>query len=644
MRDKIYRDVRSGTNILGKEEFHDIIMAISDVATEMVVQTLGPGGATTVIDDGVSICATKDGLHSLESLVFNDPIYNTFFRLLRSASFNSAHKVGDGTTTAMVVSNAFMHALDKLQEDGTLSGYTQTTILKEIKNVAAKIKEAIKSSEDVSVIDRDGDFSDIAKIAYISSNGNDAITNTIKKIYQKTKNPHIHVTTAPEYGVNYEIIQGYRFNCRPLNLKIVANDASGDFKVTDETTFAYIFDHNVNYNEHKAIIPAIINYASALGKTAVIFAPHFDDIMAGILNTNNERLRQMGKMPNVVMVQIPLSTELNRTNVEDMSVLMNCSIFDAGRARVFRSLYLKSKGEDESTKTVEDELIDADGYNFSTPSDIIEACTGRIRTMTIAKDHAIINDYMSIVNLDVYNNHVTAIEKAYNEAMERARLTSTLTAPDVLNIQGRRNRLLGHVGVIRVGAESNLELEVLKDTVDDAVFACKSAYENGTIRGLNLTTLTAILDVVDELEDTGKMDKLTESICNLFTDSFTAASRAVFENMDIDEDSFSEIIENCIDNDMVYDLRNRIYEVKGDWTVINPLNTDLEIVDSVVSMLSTLMTSTQLLSRNRPFDKGMTRTIAQENELALLKETEKARYRARLEVEAEMEAEDTLNE
>lgn len=635
----VYRDVRSGTNILDRNQFKDIVMAISDVATEMVIKTLGPGGASTIIDDGINISATKDGLHSLENLTFNDPVYNTIYRVLRSSSFNNSHTSGDGTTTAMVVSNEFMHSLDNYMDSGLLKNLTQRDLMNMIRYVASRITEKLKVTEDLITIDKspDAKYNDIYDVAYIASNGDAALSSMIQDIYQKTGNPNIYITNGVGNEVTYNIISGYRFNCRPLALTDFANTPEGEFHEVDTTIHTYLFDHVVTYAEHRYIISSIINMWLNRSAVVIIFAPHFDDIIVSLVTNANNNRRQNKKGGYVILAQIPVGTNLERATLEDLGILLNCDIFNYPRASIFRSMIAAKMNEEEKEK-FEDEIIDSTDYHYGNEMDIIAGCTGTIRSIIMKKDSVILRDYDKIADPQIYSNHMQMAKKKYDEVTERAKLSGSTTAPEYMTNRERYNRLLGNVGVIEIGAVTSLDREFMRDTVEDAVFACKSAYQNGIIRGLNITTLRVINSVKEEISPSSDEYDAYSMIVESFYQAFFHASEYVCYNMDITEEnpgSFyiedekadvnmtpSEMLLYCIDNGMTPDLRTMMISKK--MKICNPVETDLEIITSVVSIIGNLMTSTQLLTKNRQFDRGMTRAIAQEQELEMIRETKQA--------------------
>ena len=212
--------------------------------------------------------------------------------------------------------------------------------------------------------------------------------------------------------------------------------------------------------------------------------------------------------------------------------------------------------------------------------------------------------------------------------------------------------MLGKMGTIKVGAQTELEKHCLKDWVDDAVLACRSAFNNGYIRGLNLSTLSIIDNLIKDMdtnlnigEVTGKNTveiKRDLAVAKLFYNVFMEMSLTVLRNKYPDIEKVNEsgklvneeieydvtfydkdrvevkpytnstIMEALIHSDKTFDLvTDSVFKV---WTVINSLSTDIEILNSVVGVLSILLTSDQYISLNKGYDKKMSRKLQLERE------------------------------
>ena len=87
-----------------------------------VKSTLGPRGQTVLIEseqhlNGITV--TKDGVTVAKSIDLLDPIENLAVKIMKQAADKTASDAGDGTTTAIVLTEALVNAmyeLDNLDE------------------------------------------------------------------------------------------------------------------------------------------------------------------------------------------------------------------------------------------------------------------------------------------------------------------------------------------------------------------------------------------------------------------------------------------------------------------------------------------------------------------------------------------------
>jgi len=89
-----------------------LISGISKIS-KAVKSTLGPRGKTVIIespDHTQGLTVTKDGVTVARSIMLSDPIENLAVRMLKQASEKTANVAGDGTTTAIVLTEAIINA------------------------------------------------------------------------------------------------------------------------------------------------------------------------------------------------------------------------------------------------------------------------------------------------------------------------------------------------------------------------------------------------------------------------------------------------------------------------------------------------------------------------------------------------------
>lgn len=612
---ELYEDIRYGTNIIPEDEFNDIIKYIADTATEMVVKTLGPNGRTTIIDDGSFTYPTKDGWSILKRLRFNDPIHNSLYNVLKQVSFDLVSKVGDGTTSSFCGADIFLNRILDYKKD---HDFRQAEFISALNDVVEDIIHALENSKYVKHIDMDGDFSDIYKIAYISSNGNEKLAKMIQEIYQKTNNPNIYVNLDPGSVMNYEIQTGYKYDCKPINQKVYRNRDDGNFTLSERAHVAF-FNHNVSYQEHQHIITGLSRYASATNSTIFILAPNFDDVLLNIIGTSINSMVQQGQVPNIMLIQVPMSMTAHQNYFKDLVLLTNAQIFDYGKVRAYNVLVHNLTAPEE--EKMEDALLNMDQYKFSTPEEIIRTCIGNTNRIVVSEKYLILQDYETIINPEVYKNTLKDVEQAFVEAKAKAEKSANMLQKDYMDAYQRFTKLKGNLGVINVGEKSELAKHCLKDSVDDAVLACRSAYSNGYIRGLNLAMLNIINGLLNmDIYTTKEHGDLKMDILEMIYNVFFEMSMLVLQNKYPNESEHavydtngnkidlmvnSDILFYCIQNECGYDITTDTIMSDETCTVINSAMTDIEILRGVVSILSMMLTSNQFLSVNRSYDRTM---------------------------------------
>ena len=622
----LYDEIMSCTNVISGEEYKQLFCCIAKAVSDIVSQTLGPYGSTTIIDDGSSFTyPTKDGWSCMNRLRFNDPLYNTIFGIIKQVSFNSVSTVGDGTTTAMVATSAFLEYLyDELIPTLKKTGkYRQATLIEKMNEVCKELTDTLLKSKNVQHIDPDGDFSDIYKVAHIATNGNDEFSKMIQEIYQQTKNPNIRIEIdngAPT--TTYRIEKGYRFDCKPIAFNSYVNDEMGIIRKDDKPFKIITFDHNVTYQMHKNIITGISQYASATNMEYVLLAPYFDDIVCSIIQGHADEMRRQGRIPNVMLVQIPTSLNMHQLAITDISILSNSLVFTETLAKVYNTLFHNATVEKEED-IIKDSVMDLPQFaKYKYPQMIIEDVSGTIKSAIFEQNEGFIQDYEEYCNKERYDALIREVTETYEKKKAKAIKTiNGLLDKDFLFTQLRYTKLMGNSGIIKVGGISDIQKRCDKDSLDDAVLACRSAFENGYVRGMCLEIIDACEDAIDPHQN--ELDEVTTHIYNAILYSFSTVFRTVIYNK-IGEDKATamKIMNECLGTNSVYNLRTESFDKPGEWTVINSVQTDIEILTAMSSILTTIMTSNQFLTMNRScdmkvsHDKALAQRVADETAIA----------------------------
>jgi chaperonin GroEL (HSP60 family) len=673
VKKSLYDNICTNSNIVSGDEYRELVCAIAQVASDMVAKTLGPYGYTTVIDDGSGFTyPSKDGWTCLNKLQFTDPTYNTIFNMLKKISFNSVATVGDGTTTAMVAANNFLKMMytrfiPGVEEKG---GFRQADFVETMNRIYEIIELKLKTNPNIKQVNVGEGYNDIWKIAYVATNGNKHFADIIQTIYQETDNPHIHVSLDKVSETTYEIQKGYKFDARTLNFPLYVNDASGVINNKNHPQRIVIFDHNVTFQSHQMIIGSISQLASRDGSEILILAPYFDDIVTSWIDSSVQNLVKSGKIPNITLIQVPVTMDLHRQTLSDLCVLTNAQIFDDGKVKAFNILHHNQTHKPE--EQIKDDILSLENYAFDSPGEIIERCLGTVQSIILSRTEGFLQDYEHIANPIKYKSLMKDAEDNYTAAKTKALKTIGGTLDkEYLFIQMRYIKLKGSTGVVKVGGVSDIQQRCDKDSIDDAVLACRSAFENGYVRGMNLELLKVINELYREYDEViikevyehqltaaEAMNRIAPfpyyfDILNMLYSCIYNTSLQVIRNKrpsdsehqrittftsETDEKERYPVVFNITNTEILdilvddkemydYDLRTETFNARKHWKVVNSTATDIEILRAIVSVLTIVITSNQFLSMTRRFDsrvndeKELERRVSEETALTKSKAT-----------------------
>ena len=602
-----YETVKAGMNIVNGDEYKEAFVGVSHAAADVLKKTLGPYGHTTVIDDGINRYSTKDGWSLVQRISFGDPLYNTMYGFIKKISFSLVTRVGDGTTTAIVAADAFIH---EMMENEAFKKYRQRDLLNAMLDVKKVIIEKLYSEKYFHSIPDDGKYDAIYNIAYTSTNENAEIASMIQKIYKETMNPNIYVNVGPSKETSMAIDKGYRLDCGPKGLSAFANNDEREF-TSKNGVFIFFIDHNVTYTDHWQILQDLMDYAITNGRQIMVFAPYFDTMVTDRIGSFTDSVVRQNKLPPLMMVQVPYSNSMQKNMFNDAAIIAGAQVFNTGCLDACLQAYLKKNRD--GTDAPEATMLKDLNPNYMTPMDLIRDYCGISADITASDEFVMFNTYNT--ENPLYKNRMLEIKNTYEQVVAETADQITAVNKKLMEARLRYIRFYGVMGTINIGGNSEAEKQCLKDSVDDAVLACRSAYERGYVKGMNLATLGAIQDAIyDHSIDTEDkfMNQLYKTILKTLFKVFKIVARAVMDNKYPDakpDDNLwlrhttnsDEIIQTAIDQNWGFNIVKDSFE-KDELHVVNSIVADEEILNACVSILTYILTSNQLLSVNRTFD------------------------------------------
>lgn len=517
--------INMNNNVITEEEYRLRINLLFEDVSNTLSKTLGPYGATSVLDKVGDVMLSKDGWQVLKKLAYMDEVQNTLLGLIVKIAHQVVMRVGDGSTTSVVGANQLLKQLDDIAKKTNLRPKQLLDTLEEVVgDICDKIQEIAVP------INKEGNLDEIYKLALVSTNGDHNIAEMIRTIYLETGNPAIEFNKSKSNFTTYEVLKGYKLQFMTYIDRIFVNNDNGTCNV--KKPIILMFNHKLEQDYFESIIQPAIKVAINKGKRLVVVAPYYDSFLLQRFARDLSLEFKATKSSTVVYTKASLMDDHRADLFNDFAALCGCTIVNESTALDVLKGELEFKAEDYLGEVEE--------------LDIGEQST--FATGFIKKDEGM----LEILEKD-------AISK-YQDLHQAAENSSTITEA-LVNAKQRMSKLKGNMGIINVGGSTELAKLANYDLVEDAVKACESAYLFGVTPGQTIGIQTAISELRFECVDEIKLLFL-EAISN----AYKGVTKILLEN------KFKEQIPHYIMNKLVYESVAR-------QAVIDIEKTEIEFVE-----------------------------------------------------------------
>ena len=572
------------SNVIEEEEYKERVTAVfEDVATKLS-RTLGPYGATSILEKNGDVMFSKDGWQVLKKFQYMDPIQNTLLDLLVKISAQVNIKVGDGTTTSIVAANQLLKVMNEFSH---ISNLRPKDFLDGLNGVVADIVDKIH--DNAIQIDREGTLDEIYNLAMVSTNGEHEIADMIRTIYKETENPAIEFNKAKSNETTYEIVDGYKLQFMTYIDRIFINNDDGNCVLRNPMIL--MFNHKLEQEYYETIIQPALSAAIQKGKKLVVIAPYYDSHLlqkiARIINMEHKAT----KTTSIVFVRSSLMNNHMADLYNDFAALVGADVI--------------------SEQTAYDILKEEIDYN---PSDFL----GGVENMTVGEHSTYISGFT--------NKNETMLKILRDDAISKFKearngcLNSSVVSEDFINFKQRVSKLSCNMGVINVGGHTELANSANYDLVEDAVKACESSYLYGYVPGQNIAIQTAIYDLKSEIKDEIKLGFL-----DAISAAFTNVTKILLENKfgkdSMNINTVAGLVVESVNSQEVIDVNmtlirditkdanwkgsynalgskddTKVIDVAYTQSVINSCMTDIEILKAASNIIGLLISSNQYVA------------------------------------------------
>ncbi|MCX6986752.1 MAG: chaperonin GroEL [Chlamydiae bacterium] len=433
-------------NIKFKEEARQKILKGVKTLASAVKVTLGPKGRNVVIDRSYGMPhITKDGVTVAKEIELEDKHENMGAQMVKEVASKTADKAGDGTTTATVLAEAIYSEGLRNVTAGANPMEIKRGIEKAVKAVVHNLQAMSKPIQDRK---------EIEQVATISANGDTEIGQIISRAMERVgKDGTITVEEGRGFETTLDVVEGMNFDRGYLSSYFTTNQEAQECVLED----AFVLIYEKKISGMKEFLP-ILQSVAETGKPLLIIAEDVEGEALATLVVN--RLRAGLK---VCGVKAPGFGDRRKAVLQDIAIL-------TGGQYISEDLGIK-------LETVSIDML------------------GKVKKAVIKKEDTTLVEGMG--KKEAIQERITLIKRQIEES------TSDY---DKEKLQERLAKLAGGVGIIRVGAVTEVEMKEKKDRVDDAVHATKAAVEEGILPGGGVAFLRCI-PVVETLAATLKGDE-----------------------------------------------------------------------------------------------------------------------------------------
>lgn len=473
-------------NIIPQEEFENLVKQVFNVIATNITKSLGPLGSSATILDGMMTEATKDGYSILMKYCFTNRYKKMIYNLICAPCTRMNNTVGDGTTTAIALTNAIFSAYEANKNIINSLYRLPRQFTQAWDDVIASIISRVESK--AKPIDPE-DFDTIYHLAYVTSNGNDEISRSIAEIYKNAHTPSIKQKDSPTNKSYIQEISGFEFPTDLISDTWVKNE---DGTVTENNIAVMVFDYKIEDDTFNEIIAPINEVLRAMNKKLLILAPSYDTHMVSTTcNVYVNREYNSYQKFNLIMAEYKYG-KLSKHQLNDLTVVLRGKLITQEIGNDLRAAIGKA-GPDIVVRDIEEN-------NENTLYKVIgESATAILSTRTGAIFHV-----NNIESDEKYQETMAAAKRDLEDITSQVSAERQAYATKIYDAQSRILQLEMKNYIYYIGADSALQKQITWDSIEDVIKCLRSAIKYGIVPGCQLKIAESCIEYIHELNEDNK--------------------------------------------------------------------------------------------------------------------------------------------
>ena len=521
-----------------KEDARRILKSGLDKVANAVKVTLGPKGRNVVLGSGYgSPTITNDGVTIAKDIELEDNVENIGAEIIKEVASKTNDVAGDGTTSAVLLCQAI--ATEGLKN--VAAGANPLALRKGIIKAKDAVVQALKEmSKPISTRE---ETSQVATISAQDKEVGDLIAEVMQEV---GKDGVVTVEESKTFGLSKEIVKGLQFDRGYVSGYMVSNAEKMEAVLDDP----YILITDRKIGSLQDILPLLEKIVKTGKKEMVIIA---DDIEGDALATLI--VNKLRGIFNALAVKAPGFGDRKKEMLEDIAVVTGAEVISEEKGMKLENVELEMLGQARRVISTKENTTIVEGKG---EKEKIEKRISNIK----------------------------------NEMQES---TSDF---DREKLQERLAKLSGGVGVLKVGAATEVEQKAKQHKIEDALHATKAAVEEGIVPGGGvalLRTLNALENVLAEGDE--------KTGVNILKRAIEEPIRQIAENAGVDGAVVVQKVKEAT-GDFGFNAEAMIYEDLIKAGVVDPTKVVRTALENAVSAASMLLTTEVVISELPKKDDG----------------------------------------
>ena len=519
-------------DIIYGEEARKALQKGIDTLADTVKITLGPKGRNVVLSKKYGApLITNDGVTIAKEIELEDPFENMGAALVKEVATKTNDAAGDGTTTATLLAQALVREGMK----NIAAGANPMVVKKGMKKaVDAAVAEIKKNSKKVA------GSADIARVATVSA-GDEFVGKLIAEAMDKVGADGVITLEESKTAETYsEVVEGMQFDRGYIS----------PYMVTDTDKMEAVFDNpyilitDKKISSIQDILPLLEQIVQS-GRKLLIIAEDVDGDALTNLILNNLR-----GVFRCAAVKAPGFGDRRKEMLKDIAILTGGEVITDELGLDIKETQIGQLGTAKQVKINKENTIIVDGAGKSSD---IKARVNEIRNA----------------------------------------IDATTSEFDKEKLQERLAKLSGGVGVIKVGAATEVEMKEKKLRIEDALAATKAAVEEGIVAGGG-TALINAMPAVDKI--IAKLEGDEKTGAAIVLKALEEPVRQIALNAGVEG---SVIIDTIVKNGKVgygYDAYNEKYGDMIKSGIVDPAKVTRSALQNASSVAEMVLTTESLVA------------------------------------------------